>query len=45
MASRIDHYTWAVIQRWGSILEWTVILTVYGAYTIAIDLSLSALIS
>ncbi len=36
----------AAIQRLGSILVWTVILSVYGADTIAIDLfSLSALIS
>jgi hypothetical protein len=35
----------AVIQRRGSILSWSVILSVYGADTIAIDLSLSALIS
>ncbi len=32
------------IQRRGSILAWTVILSVCGADTIAIDLSLSALI-
>jgi hypothetical protein len=37
--------TGAAIQRRGSILAWTVILSVYGAVTIAIDLSLSALIS
>jgi hypothetical protein len=36
---------WAAIQRRGSILAWTVILSVYGVDTIAIDLSLSALIS
>jgi hypothetical protein len=36
---------WAAIQRGGPILAWTVILSVYGADTIAIDLSLSALIS
>jgi hypothetical protein len=35
----------AAIQRRGSILSWTLILSVYGADTIAIDLSLSALIS
>jgi hypothetical protein len=35
----------AAIQRRGSILAWIVILSVYGADTIAIDLSLSALIS
>jgi hypothetical protein len=35
----------AAIQRRGSILSWIVILSVYGAVTIAIDLSLSALIS
>jgi hypothetical protein len=35
----------AAIQRWGSILAWIVILSVYGADTIAVDLSLSALIS
>jgi hypothetical protein len=35
----------AYIQRRGSILAWIVILSVYGADTIAIDLSLSALIS
>jgi hypothetical protein len=35
----------AAIQRRGSILAWTVILSVYDAGTIAIDLSLSALIS
>jgi hypothetical protein len=34
----------AVIQRRGSIPSWSVILSVYGADTIAIDLSLSALI-
>jgi hypothetical protein len=37
--------TRAAIQRQGSILAWTVILSVYGADTIAIDLPLSALIS
>jgi len=36
---------WAAIQRRGSKLAWVVILSVYGADTIAIDLSLSALIS
>jgi hypothetical protein len=35
----------ADIQRRGSILAWIVILSVYGADTIAIDLSLSELIS
>jgi hypothetical protein len=35
----------ADIQRHGSILAWIVILSFYGADTIAIDLSLSALIS
>jgi hypothetical protein len=35
----------AAIQRRGPILSWAVILSVYGADTIAIDLSLSALIS
>jgi hypothetical protein len=35
----------ADIQRESYILAWTVILSVYGADTIAIDLSLSALIS
>jgi hypothetical protein len=35
----------AAIQRRGSILAWPVILSVYGADTIATDLSLSALIS
>jgi hypothetical protein len=35
----------AAIQRRGSILAWIVILSVYGADTIAIDISLSALIS
>jgi hypothetical protein len=35
----------AAIQRRGSILAWMGILSVYGADTIAIDLSLSALIS
>jgi hypothetical protein len=34
----------AAIQRRGSILSWSIILSVYGADTIAIDLSLSALI-
>jgi hypothetical protein len=34
----------AHIQIRGSILAWIVILSVYGADTIAIDLSLSALI-
>jgi hypothetical protein len=34
----------AAIQRQGSILAWIVILSVYGADTIATDLSLSALI-
>jgi hypothetical protein len=33
------------IQKRGSILSWIVILSVYGEDTIAIDLSLSALIS
>jgi hypothetical protein len=37
--------TRAAIQGWGSILAWTVILSVYGADTIATHLSLSALIS
>ncbi len=36
---------WAAIQGRGSILAWTIILSVYGADTIVIDLSLSALIS
>jgi hypothetical protein len=36
---------WADIQRQGSILAWIVVLSVYGEGTIAIDLSLSALIS
>ncbi len=36
---------WAAIQRRGSILARMVILAVYGADTIAIDLSLSTLIS
>jgi hypothetical protein len=36
---------WAAIQRRDSILAWMLILSVYGADTIAIDLSLSALIS
>ncbi len=36
---------WADIQRRGPILAWVVILSAYGADTIAIDLSLSALIS
>jgi hypothetical protein len=35
----------AYIQRWGSILAWIVILSVYDAETIDIDISLSALIS
>jgi hypothetical protein len=35
----------AAIQRRGSILSWSVILSFYGAVTIAIDLSLSAQIS
>jgi hypothetical protein len=35
----------AAIQRRGSILAWIVILSFYGVDTIAIDLSLSALIS
>jgi hypothetical protein len=35
----------AAIQRRGSILSWSVILSVYSADTVAIDLSLSALIS
>ncbi len=35
----------AAIQRRGSKLAWVVILSVYGAGTIAIDLSLSAMIS
>jgi hypothetical protein len=35
----------AAIQRRGSILAWAVILSVYGADTIAIDFSLSAPIS
>jgi hypothetical protein len=33
------------IQKRGSKLAWVVVLSVYGAVTIAIDLSLSALIS
>ncbi len=37
--------TRAAIQRRSSILAWTVILSVFGADTIASDLSLSALIS
>jgi hypothetical protein len=36
---------WADIQRRGPILAWIVILSLYGADTIGIDLSLSALIS
>ncbi len=40
-----DNMYRAAIQRRGSILAWTVILSVHGADTIAIDLSLSALIS
>jgi hypothetical protein len=39
------HDTRAAIQRRGSILAWTVIFSVLGADTNAIDLSLSALIS
>jgi hypothetical protein len=39
------HYSRAAIQRREFILSWTVILSVYGADTIAIDLSLSALIA
>jgi hypothetical protein len=35
--------SWADIQRRGSRLAWIVILSVYGADTIAIDLSLSEL--
>ncbi len=35
----------AAIQRRGSILSWIVILPVYGTATIAIDVSLAALIS
>jgi hypothetical protein len=38
-------FIWAAIQRQGFILIWIVILSVYSADTIAIDLSLSALIS
>ncbi len=37
--------TGTAIQRRGSILAWIVILSVYGADTIAIDISLSAQIS
>ncbi len=37
--------TRAAIQRRGPILSWIAILSIYGADTIAIDLSLSALIS
>jgi hypothetical protein len=40
-----DSKHWAAIQRRGSILAWVVILSVYGADTIAIDLALSVLIS
>ncbi len=36
---------WADIQRRGFMLAWIVILSVYGTDTIAIDLSLSMLIS
>jgi hypothetical protein len=36
---------WAAVKRRGSILAWTVILSVYGADTIAIDLYLPALFS
>ncbi len=39
------YYCRANIQRRGSILVWIVILSIYGADTIAIDLSLSALIA
>jgi hypothetical protein len=35
----------AAILRWGSILAWPVILSVYGTDRIATDLPLSALIS
>ncbi len=35
----------AAIQGRGSILAWIVILSVYGADTIAIDLSLSAMVN
>jgi hypothetical protein len=46
IGSKITHWQIrAAIQRRGYILAWTVILSVYGADTIAIDLSLSALIS
>jgi hypothetical protein len=36
---------WAAILETGPRLAWIVILSVYGADTIAVDLSLSALIS
>jgi hypothetical protein len=38
-------FSWADYLEMGSILAWIVILSVYGADTIAIDLSLSALFS
>ena len=38
-------FSWTAIQRRGSILAWTVFLSVYGADTIAIVLSLFELIS
>jgi hypothetical protein len=41
----LTHGPRADIQRRGSILSWIEILSVYGADTIAIDLSLSALVS
>ncbi len=43
--ARQNSVYWTAIQRRGSMLAWIVILSVYGADTIAIDLSLSALIS
>jgi hypothetical protein len=44
-AAPMPSLSWADIQKRGPILAWIVILSVYGADTIAIDLSLSALIS
>jgi hypothetical protein len=45
LQNRISVHHGADIQIFNSILAWIVILSVYGADTIAIDLSLSALIS
>jgi hypothetical protein len=44
MPKKRPGFFWAAIQRRVSIMAWIVIFSVYGAYTIAIDLSLSDLL-